>query len=426
MATSLDGLQSRLQGAVGVSNVIHEHNNTVVGSGNPSHKTAANNDVLYNEKINERDLTLFTSSSQVALHADLAQEFTEPDESSALSDSCGSTYLDRNDCQSTLATQISEVPDDDDISPNKQVTGGEKAQENWLFDLRIGSKSLSGQDVPTQHGAGVETETCLIHLEKVDPKLSPDLSDSLRKIDAVLKEIPSPSREAGSVSYPCGTRDTSVTSIRLHLTSPYVSHRWKSRSEITFNMNRHSFSSNIEHLRMVIETLDAAAHKWNQGQIGVQFKRVKDDESAVFQVVYSPSGGDCLARSFLPYMGPIERQLVVYELAFTEVQGRYDLMTNLFCHELGHILGLRHEHAQVKEPCVPSVPWGGKNKSSVMNDDLPLEKMCIHDNDYAEVRAFYRAPAMYGKYIIMDVEAKPHSRESCHCSHCLCFQADFC
>ena len=63
-------------------------------------------------------------------------------------------------------------------------------------------------------------------------------------------------------------------------------------------------------------------------------------------------------------------------------------MANILCHEIGHILGLRHEFAATKEK-EPSVLWGLANPESVMNYfHHPLE-MAVQESDVMLVNDFY-------------------------------------
>ncbi|KAI1801575.1 hypothetical protein F4811DRAFT_533949 [Daldinia bambusicola] len=393
--------------------------NSLISSGDPSDQTAPNNNVLHSEKTNERTLNLHPSTIKPLIPANLSGELTEVDESSVPSHSYQPSYLDTTDCQSTSPTQISEALDHADnevVNADKPIGGNDRTRDILLHDLRIPNGSLSQRDALPQPDATPEVGNDVINLEGVNPEPSQKLSHTMNQIDSVLKDIPSPTREAGSFPYPCGTEATSISSIRLNVgEGPNIIFRWKPGFEITYNTDRFSFGFSIDYLNMANEKLDAAAQEWNRGQIGVRFKRVGDHEKAVFRLVYSASGSNYLATAFFPNAAPSSRQLILYNVAFKEVNGCYDSMTGLFCHELGHILGVRHELAHEKERRHPSIQFGKENLCSIMNDDLPLNKMRIQDEDYALVKQFYRAGPNYGGYVIKDVEAKPYF---CRCSHC--------
>ncbi|KAI1655861.1 hypothetical protein F4813DRAFT_147127 [Daldinia decipiens] len=422
MAIIKGSLCSSLHSAINAFNEIQGRSNIAIDNGSFPGQIVVNNEVAYDEK---RNINVRGPGSQSLLESATADGSTSTTPSYSYESSLD---LDRPDCRSTPRTPVSEIlthPNGEDVGPEKHVTESKQVQDSLLFDLSICNEVLLGRDVRAQHSAAIQIENNAIDLDKVNAEPSQQINHSPKQLDDVLKNVPSPTsptsptREAGSFSYPCITESAFITSIRLHRGKrDDTIYRWKQKSEITFNVDRHSFRSNIEYARMANETLDAAVEKWNKGRFGVRFKRVEDHEEAVFQLIYSAGGGDVLATAFFPNTASIGRRLVVYEQAFIEVNDQYDLMTNLFCHELGHILGLRHERAQEKETSYPSVQWGDSNPLSIMNDDLTLDEFCIHEKDYIQVKEFYKACATYNKYTIVDMDAKPYALYRCRCLHC--------
>ncbi|KAI1140647.1 Metalloprotease [Hypoxylon sp. FL0543] len=202
-----------------------------------------------------------------------------------------------------------------------------------------------------------------------------------------------------SLHYCCRTELDSTAAINLGFNGTI--YRWRPKSTIKYNVNRNFPRSKLEYAVMCLEE---AGGEWNRADIGVKFERVADDEPAVFQLVYATSEEDCLASAFFPGAKLEARQLVVYEKAFEECYYRW--MTNLFCHELGHILGLRHEFAPEREKSCPCVVWGSRNASSVMNYfGSDLRRMRLQRTDYGELREFYRCDATeYRSFPIVDVD----------------------
>ena len=131
---------------------------------------------------------------------------------------------------------------------------------------------------------------------------------------------------------------------------------------------------------------------------GVTFKHVRPSCKATFQVVYidsvmptpststNPPGPTLLASSFFPNTGPAEdRTLRIYLTALFEHRVKY--IANILAHELGHILGLRHEFPELLGS--RSVLWGKPNDDSVMNYHVKLRKCRVRTRDLVDLQSFY-------------------------------------
>ncbi|KAG7285412.1 hypothetical protein NEMBOFW57_010039 [Staphylotrichum longicolle] len=160
--------------------------------------------------------------------------------------------------------------------------------------------------------------------------------------------------------------------------------RWKPGSVVTYTVVEESFPSS----KWAIFAQDAlveAAQDWTNRHVGVQFRLVEQGERAVFALKYrdfrAPS--QFLAESFFPDFK--YRIMYVFRVAFHREYRRY--MANVFRHELGHVLGLRHEGAAIHEPEVPSVELGLGNGLSIMNYFTDVSNIHpIHESDVLAVR----------------------------------------
>lgn len=174
---------------------------------------------------------------------------------------------------------------------------------------------------------------------------------------------------------------------------------------LKYSVDRHSFPQDTEHAEYAAEALKAAASLWNERKIGVQFKEVANHEPATFRLVYDHQQlqDDLLANAFLPNEVQTGKpRLTVYPLAFCKERDYYNYLTNVFCHELGHVLGLRHEF---KESFDPSVRWGKENGSSVMNYFVHPSEFSIQRTDYKDLRRFYASKGtQYKGFSIVDVD----------------------
>lgn len=120
---------------------------------------------------------------------------------------------------------------------------------------------------------------------------------------------------------------------------------------------------------------------------GVRFKEVDHEDEFNFVVKYSQGEifDDCLGRSFFP--GATKRKLYIYALALTSENRNY--LAGLLAHELGHIMGLRHEFAAEREKKVRSYLFGEKNKFSVMNYFEHPSQWGVQSQDRHELASLY-------------------------------------
>ncbi|KAI0838163.1 hypothetical protein F5Y06DRAFT_51402 [Hypoxylon sp. FL0890] len=282
-------------------------------------------------------------------------------------------------------------------SKENNTHGRSAAQDNALISgLTPNHRGLSEQTALDGHDTDTETHNDVTDLDKVNFKPNLNIGDTLGRVGPELQHAP---------LYRCKTRAESINSIYLHVRSQETIYRWEPESVITFNINCCSFPNSV-YARRAAACLESAAENWNKGNIGVRFERVPDDTPAVFQLAYSSfhrRDSHCLADSFFPGDSWHQQHLCVYGPAFNKVKGNYDWLTNIFCHELGHILGLRHEFAGTKELDEPSIQSGEDNDSSIMNYFEDLGEMRIQESDYSEVKRFYKSQGEYGRFRIVDV-----------------------
>ncbi|XXH04253.1 Nuclear aminoacylation-dependent tRNA export pathway component [Hypoxylon texense] len=171
--------------------------------------------------------------------------------------------------------------------------------------------------------------------------------------------------------------------------------RWKHGSVLRYNINKGSFKTQDLAKFIEMETIKAIS-MW--GNPGVEFKMVDGDQKATFQIQYrdrpedqepDDQYGGAYAESFFPQTRP--GILYVYEWALNESNKLH--LANILAHEIGHILGLRHEFAGVIERRLPSVLWGKPNPKSVMNYFRNAAAWSsVQKQDIQEVKEFYDLP----------------------------------
>jgi hypothetical protein len=123
------------------------------------------------------------------------------------------------------------------------------------------------------------------------------------------------------------------------------------RMHLTFCVDEGSFGTDADEL---LAAIDAAAASWHQ-RVGVFFERVGgvascngDQDAVVFNVRSANVSGT--AAAFLPFNARSDRELLVDDTAFTTTAGGRDL-EGILRHELGHVLGFRHEHIWLTPKC---------------------------------------------------------------------------
>ncbi|MBA2920468.1 MULTISPECIES: matrixin family metalloprotease [Sphingomonas] len=140
--------------------------------------------------------------------------------------------------------------------------------------------------------------------------------------------------------------------------------RWKPGAVLTYRVARDSFGSDAQY-QLVVSSMHEATKAWEQ-TCGVNFehRQVLDTrpgmglEGLLFVVRAFDAGGKFIASSFFP-SDPVERRRVLIDPSYFTTS--FDKV-GVLRHELGHVLGFRHEHIRNEAPPVcPNEPlWDTK------------------------------------------------------------------
>jgi hypothetical protein len=182
--------------------------------------------------------------------------------------------------------------------------------------------------------------------------------------------------------------------------------RWKDGLVLAYYILRNSFADDREY-RMVRQAMESATDAW-QRTCGVAFGYVPtlDDnptptmEGAKFVVRKYDSGGRFIAAAFFPTDSPDRRRVFIDPSFFAD-----DLIfdrTGVLRHELGHVLGFRHEHIRSEAPAVcPDEDLGDDQPQGVYDPQSVMHYFCggvgsrelqITDLDVAGAQRVYGLP----------------------------------
>ena len=170
--------------------------------------------------------------------------------------------------------------------------------------------------------------------------------------------------------------------------------RWKKNSTVKWAAKTAGFPTS-NHAILAARELNKAANDWNNLDIGVQFEWVTDIKEACFILEFvSGDFGNTLARAFFPNHDRLN-SVQVYYGAFRP--GSVNILKEIFLHELGHVLGLRHEFAASEGG---AVRLGKANPQSVMSYNFPPT---LQETDKEDAQAFYDySESMYDIYKVTD------------------------
>ncbi|KAK3379653.1 hypothetical protein B0T24DRAFT_717172 [Lasiosphaeria ovina] len=197
--------------------------------------------------------------------------------------------------------------------------------------------------------------------------------------------------------------------------------RWKPHSVVTFAFLEESFPT--PHNAACVESaLSVAVDDWNSRRIHVRLQRVAQDERPVFVVAYRGRKRQDYAKAFFPNFNFNKRVLKVFEPALSVGSG--DFLAVILCHELGHILGLRHDNADVVESGYPSVELTPPNPHSIMMSPLFAgTKVGIQESDVKALNTLYsmdNKSTLHGFPVVtidpgtLEQPSHEHSRETLH------------
>lgn len=169
--------------------------------------------------------------------------------------------------------------------------------------------------------------------------------------------------------------------------------RWARNSIISYFVSNARLAS--EEVEAVRVAMSIAASNWAFSGLSLAFVEAPAEEDATLLVIYDRFlGPNTFARAFFP--GDSRRVIDIGPRFLSSA--RYT--SNVLTHELGHVLGLRHElwdfYLPREKNNVYHWPSDMRDCASIMNNhnacNLPL--LVLSEQDRAIVRAFYSLPGV--------------------------------
>jgi hypothetical protein len=164
--------------------------------------------------------------------------------------------------------------------------------------------------------------------------------------------------------------------------------------KLLYFVQEESFPS-VEKATTATNAFQKAADSWNILRLGLVIAKTTEQASANFYLTYkvnSQSAPNTLARAFFPH--EIDQDVIVFSRAFS--QDSLPILKNIFQHEIGHILGLRHEFAitgdadkRLRPEGEGAVQFLQMNYNSIMSYNFPPK---MQDSDKEQTLQFYQLP----------------------------------
>lgn len=186
-------------------------------------------------------------------------------------------------------------------------------------------------------------------------------------------------REEKTGSLPCVTQSSDVTAALVvgGINKDQTIHLWEDNTILKWRMIDDTFDSQKD-FTAAESAMFASTAAWNKiAPGGVRFERAASEDEASFQVVYSDRGDGALAIAFFP--AEYTRKYSTVEVTATGLSDKnIGVLSNVMCHELGHVLGFRHSFALEKETSTQAGLFGNVDPNSVMSYMYP-PKIDVHD-----------------------------------------------
>jgi hypothetical protein len=166
--------------------------------------------------------------------------------------------------------------------------------------------------------------------------------------------------------------------------------RWVPGSVIKWAGTNEGFA-NDDDAKFAVEAMKAATNAWNSRKVGVTFANVTNVTEANFTVAHNKTSNGVMASAYFPNADAGNKVFIWKDGLSAEARPN---LWKVLTHELGHVLGLRHEFTNDLFSPTRETRDGtqifDRNPKSVMTYIFPPE---IQDSDSTQLAAFYKLEA---------------------------------
>lgn len=201
--------------------------------------------------------------------------------------------------------------------------------------------------------------------------------------------------------FACKTQEVGTEQAIYMGVRPNTMYLWQNNSTINWVARADGYPDNKPGAGLAVETqraMYAATGAWqNALQNRVRFQYVTNFSTAAFQVKYAGDGGNFAAEAFFPDTYQLVLNEVKVFLAALKTEA-LPYLARVLTHEVGHIIGLRHEHSQEPDGQgngpedeaggLESILFGSRNPKSVMGYP-PLSQYTIQPSDETYTKNAY-------------------------------------
>jgi hypothetical protein len=174
--------------------------------------------------------------------------------------------------------------------------------------------------------------------------------------------------------------------------------RWSPGSLLPYFVSSANLAKDDGKLEMMKVAMQAATQDWQSTNVDIIFQETHVRKEATFVVFYDPDLDDeTYPIAFLP--GTDDRYIRIGNRMFKTIHVKH--MSRVLGHEIGHVLGLRHEFWQkwveegIETGSARYFPTSEIDDDSIMNDEniYDLSLFVLSASDRTHIRDLYNLPA---------------------------------